>query len=329
MILIGSKALEAYIGDIGRIIHDYDILMTNVEWMDFHKINSQYLIKTVNNIYLYEIPNKGIVEVYHELSWTDSDRIICEAAKLEGSQTTSPFGILYLPMIQHLYDIKKATCEFIDEPKHKYDLMLMDNWNKNLAINEYNRIYDIRRIEIKLRLEKSNKVKYDFFHKYHIPEYIKHDYLHEVIADLLDIKLPTYQRITNAEVNISEELFNKLSYDQKISLMVEESLVLALERWFCPQMIENGINYKLLSIFDNNNEGLPTYKILKHCCITGLQGEAEYITGFARENFFEIEKEWIKAKAKIVKKNGFKSEFYEQIFELREKYKNGEKVGTI
>jgi hypothetical protein len=93
-------------------------------------------------------------------------------------------------------------------------------------------------------------------------------------------------------------------------------------------MVENGINYKLISLFYNNNEGLPTYQILKHCCITGLKGEAEYITSFARSNFFEIEKLWQEYKLKIKEKGGFPKSFYDKLFQLREDYKQGKKVGV-
>lgn len=327
MVLIGSKALEEKIKDIGRITHDYDVLMSKIEWAEFHANYHQYLIKNVKDVYLYEIPNIGIVEVLHEFGFTKSDKDLYNFCSFE---TDLPFGRVSVPEIGTLFDIKKATAEFIDEPKHKYDLDLMVKNYPFLGIREDTEFYKLRREEIKTRIEKQDKVKYDFFHKYHIPEYIKHDYLHELIADLIDIKLPTYQRITSAEVDIAESLFNKLTHEQKISLMVEESLVLALERWYIPQMIENGINAKLIDIFYNDNEGLPTYKILKHCCITGLKGEAEYITTFARENFFEIEREWRKAKEIInTKKNGFPQSFYDKLFELRDKYKKGEKVGTI
>ncbi len=329
MVLIGSKALQEYVKDIGRTTHDYDVLMSQEEFDQFDHIYRRYFIKKVGYTYLYEIVCVGIVEVLIEPGFTSSDKDIWYYAISKDFIVDLPFGKAAVLSVESLFDVKKATAEFILEPKHKHDLEVMVKNYPYLGSRMDTEFYIKRREEIRERISKQDKVKYDFFHKYHIPEYIKHDYLHEVIADLMDLAIPTYERITTAEVIISEKFFNNLTHEQKVSLMVEESLVLALERWFIPQMIERGINYKLIGIFDNNNEGLPTYKILKHCCITGLKGEAEYITNFARENFFEIEKEWIKAKAKIKEKNGFKDDFYKQIFELRDKYKNGEKVGTI
>ncbi len=325
MILIGSRALQYYIPDIGRIIHDWDFLMGVTEFEEFHAKYSKYLIKTVKHISLYEIPDLGIVEISMFRGWQPSDHRLLDDGFYNHS---TPFGNALVPSLNTLYEIKLATEEFIKEPKHLYDLELMEPHCVDFT-KQYTPLYQMRRNEIKLRLEQENKVKYDFFHKYHIPEYIKHDYLHEVIVDLIDMKLPTYVKITTAETDIAETLFNKLSYTDKVSLMAEESLVLALERWFIPQMIENGINFKLLDIFDNNNEGLPTYQILKHCCITGLKGEAEYITKFSRDNFFAIEKLWVDYKHKIKEKGGFSKDFYAILFKLRDDYKQGIKIATI
>ncbi len=142
----------------------------------------------------------------------------------------------------------------------------------------------------------------------------------------MDLSIPTYQRFVTGATEITDECWNKLTHQQKIDAMVEESLVLALERWFIPQMIENGINYRLHDMFFNNNEAMPTYKLLYHCCVKGLIGEKEYIVNFARENFNVIEQHWIDAKEKIRKK-GFPKHFLDKIFVLRDKYKQGEKIG--
>ncbi len=324
MILLGSRALEYYFS-LNRPLHDWDFLMSQEEIRVFDLVYKPYFVKKTAYSLIYDIKGE-IVEIRNPFTLDATDKELLN--KEFPHKKTTPFGFARVPDIQTLYDVKKSTAFCIDEPKHHYDLNLFDQKSNIYQLDSNTEFFRNRLNETKIRCEKSKKVKYDFFHKLgHLPEYILHDRLHDLYADLLDLNIPTYQRITTAETNISEELFNQLTHQQKISLMVEETLVLNLERWFVPQMVENGINHRLIDMFYNNNEAMPTYQILKHVCITGLKGEADYITNFARANFFEIEKEWILAKQKIRKKHGFPQWFFTELFQLRSKYRNGEKVG--
>lgn len=324
MVLVGSKALQHYIPDLGRVTHDWDLWMSNAEFELFEKTKQPYLVKKTDKFSIFEV-NKEIFEVKSYSQLWETDKEIFNRTKYSVFVSQTPMGEVSIPSREDLYVMKATTVPFINEPKHQHDLTLLTL--ENMEVD--NDFFQRRIEETRKYYEKEKQVKYDFFHKYHIPEYIVHDNLHVIIGDLLGLNLPTYLRITTAETDIAEDLFNKLTHEQKISLMVEESLVLALERWFLPQMIENGINYKLAENFYNNNEGFATYNILKHCCITGLKGEAEFITNFSRTNFFEIEKAWQNAKLVIKSKGGFPQSFYNEIFELRKKYRNGEKVGTV
>jgi hypothetical protein len=321
MILIGSKALEFYIPDLGRVTHDWDILCSDEEFDQFERAFAGAVVKTTDYSRLFEISGE-VYELKNTSRYDPSDFALL--AYQTNNERSTPFGKVRIPEFRALHAIKKATAEVLNEPNHKYDLELMEK--SHLIEFPCEPLYKQRLKETQERVEKSRAVKKDFFHEYHIPEYIYHDELHEMIADLLDIKLATYVRTIDADVHRSEGLFDLLTHAQKISLMVEETLVLNLERWFIPQMVENGINYRLIEMFYNNNEGLPTYKILKHCNLTGLKGEAKWVTDFSKANFFEIEKEWQLAKKKIKDKGGFPSHFFERLFKLREEYKQGKQV---
>lgn len=327
MILIGSQALNYY-KKLDRKLHDWDLLGTPDEIDKFNKTWGKYLVKSTDYSFIYDINGK-IVEVRNPATLDETDHILIKYS-LGNPHMDTFFGRVYIPSIQFLHDLKRATAEYIKEPKHYYDLtFIIQNWGPGTSgnLDLDSEFYRKRLQETKFRIEKSGKKLYDFFHKYHIPEYILHDRLHDMIADLLDLNIPTYKRITVAETDIAEDLFNKLTHEQKVNLMMEESLVLNLERWFIPQMIENGINYKLIDHFYNNNEAMPTYLILKHVNLKGLKGEKEYIVNFGKNNFFEIEKAWIEAKEKIKAKGGFPSWFFQELFDLRDKYKKGEKIG--
>lgn len=320
MVLIGSQALNYYI-PLNRKLHDYDFIATKKELEQWNKKYSKYLVKSTDYSYVYDIDGE-IVEIRNPEFLDETDKELLDIS-VGFRWEYSKFGLVNIPTIQLLYDIKKSTTLCINEHKHKYDLELIE---KKFNLTSETGFFKKRLAETQNRVSKSTKVLKDFFHKYDgIPEYVKHDRLHDLYADALGLSMPTYKRITVAETDISEDLFNKLSYDQKISLMAEESLVLALERWLIPQLIENGINYKIIDHFYNNNESMPTYLILKHCCITGLRGEAEFITKFSRENFFAIESLWCQYKSKFK----FPNWFLNEIFELRKKYRNGEKVGIV
>lgn len=320
MILIGSKALNFHV-KVDRIQHDWDIIGDESEVSFFLEKWKKFLVKETNYSYVFDIEN-NIIELRNPISFAQTDKDLINFQRRFSIVETN-FGIFRVPNIQVLYDIKKSTHLCIDNLKHRNDTILIEN---NFDILQDTLFFKTRLRETRERISKENKVKHEFFHKYHLPEYIQHDRLHDMLADLLNINLPTYKRITTSEVEISETLFNKLDHSQKIDLMVEESLVISLERWLIPQFVENGINHTLIKSWGNNNEAMPTYLLLKHVCLTGLKGEAKYITDFSKDNFFEIEKRWVSYKKKIEEKKGFSNWFYDELFSLRKSYVKNEEI---
>lgn len=327
MILIGSQALNYYV-QLDRKLHDWDFVTTEQGLANFNKDFGQYLVKETNYSLIYDV-NGELVEIRNPkfLDETDKELLNVDLSAWVNVKQTK-FGAVIVPTLECLYDIKKSTALCINEPKHRYDLNLLEQKFPFLKKNE-TEFFKKRLEETRTRTKVANRNMYEFFHKYHIPEYIEHDRIHQMFADLLGLNMPTYARLTVGPTEISEDLFNKLTHDQKVSLMAEESLVLAMERWFIPQMIENGINHRLIDHFYNNNEAMPTYKILKHVNITGLKGEAQYVVDFGRNYFFEIEQKWCHYKEVIKSQGGLPRWFLSEIFDLRKRYRNGEKIGTV
>lgn len=331
MLLVGSKALEFHV-PLNRILHDWDVWMTETEFCDFLNKNQEFLVKTTPSSTLFDI--KGtVVEVKHEKQFEPTDRQIFDMKHTNRWKT--PFGEMAVPDFQTIYDMKCSTLLCIPEWKHQYDKDLMEKMTGCCDLQQDTQLFKDRLAETQTRVAKSKKNLYGFFHKSAhkeqkistIPEYIVHDKLHEMIADLIDLNIPTYIKTINGDYETDMEMFHKLPHELKVSLMAEESLVLALERWFIPQMVENGINARLIPKFYNNNEAGPTYALLKHVNIKGLIGEEAEIVQFGRDNFAEIEKAWVAMKEKIHKAGGFPQWFYDEIFAVREKYRKGEKVG--
>lgn len=321
MVIIGSKALNFYINP-ERTLHDTDLIMTQDELIAFNNHYNKYWVKTTNYSHVYDIEG-DIVEVRNPQYLDATDKMLLNETF---QQKTFMYGIAGVPTIQLLYDIKKSTALCIDEPKHKHDVELIE---KNFPVVKNTVFFQKRLEETKLRTDKSKKNMYDFFHKYKLPEYVLHDRIHDMFADILGLNMPTYKRLTVDDTNISEELFNKLTHEQKVSLMAEESLVLSMERWFIPRMIEDGINYRLIDMWFNNNEAMPPYLILKHVNIKGLKGEAPYIVDFGRKYFFEIEQKWIEYRQKIRDNDGIPVWFLNELFTLRKKYLNKENVAIV
>jgi hypothetical protein len=111
MILIGSKALQHYIPDLGRVVHDWDLLMYYDEYERFHNKYSQYLIKSVKSRHIYEIPEIGVVEIFDEFGWSDTDRTL---EFWQMNSVFTQFGVVQIPLIYILHSIKKATVDHID-----------------------------------------------------------------------------------------------------------------------------------------------------------------------------------------------------------------------
>lgn len=334
MLLVGSKALLAYM-PVNRIIHDWDIWMTMEEFNQFLVNNTQFLVKETSHSFVFDIHDE-IVEIKTEKQFTPNDKKIWELTLFDPYHNSieTPWGKCRVPSIDIIYDMKCATALCIDEWKHHFDKAAIER-GYPCCIQENSELFKERLVETQIRVKESKKNLHGFFHKNAhketkiatIPEYIVHDRLHELISDLTTGTVPTYTRIVTGDYKPSKELFDKLTFMQKVDLMVEESIVLALERWFIPQMVENGINHKLVDRFYSNNEASPTYMLLKHVNIKGLIGEEPYITQFGRDNFAVIEKRWVKMKNDIYGNGGFPRWFFDEIFVLRDKYRNGEKVG--
>lgn len=81
-----------------------------------------------------------------------------------------------------------------------------------------------------LHFPKLDKSKEQFFND-HVTYYVDHDWIHELVA--IDDK-PAYTKCLTGEVMFSNKLFNKLDYDSKVKMVLEESFVLALERCLVP-----------------------------------------------------------------------------------------------
>lgn len=128
--------------------------------------------------------------------------------------------LLYTLKISHLFwDINWS--------KHMYDVQFLKSKGCKLNKDLFYKLYDYwgvlhgknKRSDLKMSSE-------DFFDNAIKSKY-EHDYLHTLIKNP-----PTFKKILIGEVEVSEEKFNNLSFEEKKELVVEEVMIMAYERYY-------------------------------------------------------------------------------------------------
>lgn len=285
MLLVGSQALSIYT-DLNRRIGDYDFWVK--DWNDLpEKIKKLKPVKTTDMVkmFLYNGKIIDVVKIKDETDLTIFNRSKTKTKVLG-------FEVSY-PSIEDLYVMTKVSSEIHDRVKYSFDLKTL---NQRFNIEPDKDLYSKRYAETKNRVDASVGNKYEFFHKYDLPEHIEHDLLHVWVADFMELSRPTYELFIEGDTTPNEEFFNNLPRDYRISRFVEESLVLSFERWLIPKMVQHGIyNTKILNFFfDLDNPACPPRKLLNHVCFRGLRDEPKFMSKFGTENFGEIEQKYLK-----------------------------------
>jgi hypothetical protein len=193
MILIGSSAIKYWYPDFPREPKDKD-----------YAVDNKSLKSTRETEYLY---NPVLRRCYPE----------CSSTKSKYNRVLKPNALYTLKIShmfwdinwnKHLYDIQWLTekgCKVI--PALFYELY--DYWNQYHSKN--------KRSDLKMSANQffDNAVKCEF----------DHDTLHTLIKNP-----PTYTKVLIGEVEVSEEKFNKLSFQEKCDLVQEEIYIMAWER---------------------------------------------------------------------------------------------------
>jgi hypothetical protein len=229
MLIIGSEALaHNKIIYQGREVRDLDIIGTLSEMKVFisqHKVLSSYPSSSTS--YVIKTKEKGIVE--WEIAFQDSSGykllLLCDA--MEGVHYAKQ-DVLYTLKMSHRF--KKDSPHFY---KTMEDILYLRNigcriFNKDWFLLREKETYDYSH-------PKLNVGKKDFFKVDEgVPYIYDHDTLHLAVA--VDKHSPAYNKFKpdTEEVLCCEEMFYKAPYEVKLLSVVEESMVLALERSLVP-----------------------------------------------------------------------------------------------
>jgi hypothetical protein len=234
MILIGSLALQAHVAHLVRPTADEDLVGTYDEIMAYRKnINAKvcYPINSGKSIYMRRIGG-AIVEA--EVAWPDSmaERLIkfvesqSDNIVLANGTLVPSLDVLYLLKLSHRY--KKDSPHF---KKTLDDIMFMRMLGAKIR-PEHEEFFKQREKETYTNsLPKLNVSRADFFDSNvtGVVQIFQHDSVHEAVKHL---EHPAYEyfKPDTAEVMCSKDMFEKCSDEVKLYSVVEEAMVLAIER---------------------------------------------------------------------------------------------------
>ncbi len=226
-VIVGSKAFKKY--DKSVEPKDTDIICTYgfLEAL-IQTYKNAGTLKSVTNLddnHVVIFIDSGIVEC--EISWgegTSSD-LILELCK---GVSHAPLNLLYMLKMSHRY--KKNSKHF---NKTRKDIIKMRELGAEIT-PDLQELYKMRMKETYTyshpKLDVSKK---DFFEDDGVPYRYDHDSIHKAICIGT---IPAYERfkLPNEEVKCCKKLFDALCIRHKIQAVVEESIVLALERSLIP-----------------------------------------------------------------------------------------------
>lgn len=183
------------------------------------------------------IGSKAIKHHYPEFNRNpkDTDYAVIDKYK----KSTREIEYLYNPIIGHLEGVAEPNILYtlkvshvvgwdIKWEKHMFDIQFLKQKGCTLDKELFFKLYDffntIHEVNKRSDLDMAGK---DFFNNAVKCEY-DHDYLHTLLNPI-----PTYTKVLKdgEDVDVSEEKFNDLTFQDKCNLVIEEVEVMSWERW--------------------------------------------------------------------------------------------------
>jgi len=239
MIIIGSTAIKKFYPEF-REPKDVDILCYKKEFdeLNFDKSQNDNTGRiTLDKVYEFQFINNW-PSYKHLLTVTDSAfRLNTEIGSIK---CLPPFWMMILKK-SHLY----RSLSFYKHIKDFHFLEGKMSWasvfGNDYARSVYLDILKDTKSKFPDKTPSLSKSKEAFFNDYVI-KYVEHDWIHEQIAFY---DRPLYERCQNAEVFCSKKLWEQLDFEDKIKMVQEEALAIAIERKIIPLFMEN----KCFSLF--------------------------------------------------------------------------------
>lgn len=275
MILIGSKAIKFHVPEWRQPL-DTDLVGTYEEAEEYqkkHRPKVCYPISSGDSIYM-KFANGEITEI--EVAWQGSraEKFINFVMQESDTVCLAP-GKLYVPSLDVLYLLKMSHRHKKDSPWFKKtmdDILALRKLGAKIR-PEHQKYYEQRqRDTYHNTLPKLNQSKKDFFSEDQVPYVHDHDATHWAVKFLAK---PAYMffKEDESEVAVSREMFEALPEEIKLYSVVEEAMVLAIERALTP--FPDGMNPKQAFDF-----------ALSKCCTSIASG---FWREFAWENYYAVQ----------------------------------------
>lgn len=255
MLIIGSRALKYHL-DLDIKCGDWDFIMSPQEFVEFKEKNSRFfeidepLSVNKHHFLILRAIHKFAGHIEIDIAWTgslDAELIqIVEENGLHKDGYVTPEVCLALKLT-HRY--LRNSPHFIKTMRDIQAIRAM-----GYSVPECLKDWCKRREEETLNHKHPNlnQSKKDFFDTPGVTYKYDHDSLHLAVARF---KTPCYNyfKPDESEVLCSKEFFNQCDEDVKLGSVVEESIVLALERCLIP------------NAFKHNHRGVFLYALQKVC----------------------------------------------------------------
>lgn len=252
-VLVGSQALLLHNRLEGRVPSDWDFIAEKPTgiYKGNVDISDANCINNPTNKYIYEKSQSGVT-------------------------VKTPFGEAKLIPLS-LLKLMKISSLPLNKFKNLKDLdQLLD-----VFLNEEEfAILELRKKETEVRVSAQ---KDSFFNKYDIERHIDHDKLHYFLN-----KTPVFLKTLKDSVTVSEDLFLKLTLEEKRRLIWEESFILALERFFIPNVIQFPMMVDVYcdQFYNCDKSTDPSlFHLNKLCNPNGLKDHPEFIQKWAYTNY--------------------------------------------
>ena len=283
MLIVGSKALLKLYNIPDRVAKDTDIIGTYAEYQILKSVLNPESVKETEYVAtMYGItPN----ELYPDITTKNVEILLSdnsESLKLYVEYESAQIGVQYASA-EVLFSLKKSHIHFNTAPikfaKHikdycfLYDKLINDKLSNITKIN-----FKETELRIgKLKTPSLNKSVKEFFKQSDglVKSFFVHDDIHIAVAHY---DKPLYQRMQYdlLQAKCEKVLWEKFTFEEKCKCVLEETMVIALERKILPMIFGKGKYF-------TSDEALKW--ALMRVCTTLCSG---WFREFATNNYFKI-----------------------------------------